>query len=211
MAGTITRLQFQKRNIERVNVYIDGEFAFGLDAVQAAGLRKGQHLSTAEIAALRQQDDRQKAFDRAVRFLGVRPRSQAEVESYLKGKMLDDGTIADVIGRLERMGYLDDQAFARFWIENRQRFRPRSKLALRFELQQKGVGRDVVAEATADVDEEEAAWQAMENKLGRWYNLQPEDFRRKVYDFLRRRGFNYDIIKKTFERACQALNIDFEA
>ena len=210
LAGTITSLQFQKRNKDRVNVYIDGEFAFGLDAVHAAGLRKGQLLSEPEIDALKQRDVKQKAFDRAVRFLGFRPRSQAEVKSYLKGKKYDDETISEVIDRLEKMGYLDDEAFALFWIENRQRFKPRSRRALRFELHQKGVERDIVAEATENVDEEEAAWRAVENKAGRWYNLQADEFRRKLYGFLQRRGFHYDIIKKTYERARQDLDIDFE-
>jgi regulatory protein len=210
MAGIITGLQFQKRNKERVNVYIDGEFAFGLDAVQAAGLRKGQELTAAEIETLKQQDAKRKALDQAMRFLSFRPRSQAEVETYLKKKKVDDETISEIIGRLKELEYLDDEAFARFWIENRQRFKPRSKLALRYELQQKGIDRDVAAVTTADVDEEEAAWQAVENKLSRWYNYPLQDFQRKVYDFLRRRGFHYEIIKTTFARACQELGIDCE-
>jgi regulatory protein len=69
MAGTITALQFQKRNKERVNVYLDGTYAFGLAAMQAAQLRKGQVLSDEEIAALKAQDDRQRAFNLALRFL----------------------------------------------------------------------------------------------------------------------------------------------
>ena len=114
MAGTITELKFQQRNKERVNIYLDGEYAFGLDAVEAARLRTGQVLSDAEIVALKAQDERNRTFDRAVRFLSYRPRSRVEVERYLRGKAIDEDVIADVIACLERAKYLDDEAFARF-------------------------------------------------------------------------------------------------
>lgn len=207
MAGTITRMVFSRANPERVNVYLDGRFAFTLDAVEAAKLRIGQQLAPAEVASLTGLGIRQKAYDRAVRFLSSRPHSRSEVELYLQRKRVDDETVADVVGRLEKMGYLDDREFSRFWVENRQRFKPRSRLALRYELQQKGVQRDLVDQATRDLDEAEAAWLAVENKVTHWYNLEPEAFRRRVFDYLRRRGFNYDVITNTYRKACESLSI----
>ena len=208
MAATITRMVFQRSNVDRVNVYLDGRFAFTLDAVDAAGLKIGQQLTPADVERLTTLGTRQKAFDRAARFLSSRPHSQREVESYLKRKRVDDETIAEVVDRLEKMKYLDDGDFSRFWVENRQRFKPRSKLALRYELQQKGVQRDLADQATRDLDEAEAAWLAVENKLTHWYNLEPETFRRRVFDFLRRRGFNYDVISGTYRKACGRLNTE---
>src|SRR5260221_14707456 len=78
MAGTITRMEVQHRNRERVNVYLDETFAFGLSALRAAGLHKGQSLSDSEIAALRAQDEGEQAYQHAVRYLGGRPRSIGE-------------------------------------------------------------------------------------------------------------------------------------
>jgi regulatory protein len=77
MAGTITALRFQKRNKNRVNVYLDGQFAFGLVAIEAARLRVGQTLSDNDVARLQMRDEVERAYERALNFLSYRPRSEA--------------------------------------------------------------------------------------------------------------------------------------
>jgi len=208
MAGTITELKFQQRNKERVNVYLDGQFAFGLDAIEAARLRKGQVLSDAEIAALSAQDERQRAFDQAVRFLSYRPRSRAEVERYLRDKAIPGDVIADVIARLEGVSYLDDEAFARFWLENRERFKPRGQRALRYELRQKGVTDEIITRVLGESDDEASAWRAVESRLSRWAGLPADEFRKKVVGYLSRRGFGYDTIASTLDKAGQLLDVE---
>lgn len=203
MASTVTALKFQRRNKERVNVYVDGEYAFGLDAIEAARLRKGQMVSDAEIAALKALDERSRAFDRAVRFLSYRPRSRAEVERYLRNKGFAGEVIAGAIERLEQAHYLDDEAFARFWVENRERFKPRSRRALRYELRQKGVSHQIIARVLEDSDDEAAAWRAVEGKLSQWGSLPRDQLRQKIAGYLSRRGFDYGIITLIFEKACQ--------
>ena len=124
MAGVITDLKVQKRNRERVNVYLDGEFAFGLPLSEAARLRRGQFLSDEDIERLKAMDAYARARDAALRYLASRPRSEAEVRQYLARKGFDDPTVNRVIGRLHEWGYLDDEAFARSWVQDRERFRP---------------------------------------------------------------------------------------
>ena len=208
MAGTVTALRFQQRNRERVSVYLDGAYAFGLPALEAARLRRGQTLSDAEIAALRALDERERAYDRALRYLRFRPRSRAEMERYLQRIGLGDEARAEVIARLEAAGYLDDAAFARFWVDSRQRFRPRSRRALRYELQQKGVDRQAVEEAMVEQSDESAAWQAVEGRLSQWSNLSEEELRRKISGDLARRGFGDATIVWVYREACRVLNID---
>jgi regulatory protein len=206
MAGAITALEFQQRNKERVNVYLDGEYAFGLTAIEAARLREGQVLSDAEITALKAQDERHRAFDQAARFLSYRPRSRAEVERYLRDKGVTGEVIADVVERLEQANYLDDEAFARFWVENREQFKPRGRRALRYELRQKGVSDQLIAQVLSDLDDEAAAWRAVEGRLSRWASLTRDELRQKMMGYLSRRGFDYEIINSIFEKACQVLN-----
>ena len=208
MAGVITDLRFQRHSKERVNVYLDSEYAFGLDAVEAAQLRKGQMLSDAEIAALKAQDERNRVFERAVRFLSYRPRSQVEVERHLRRKAVAEDVIGDVIVRLQRAKYLDDEEFARFWLENRERFRPRGRRALRYELRQKGVSDEIITRLLDEVDDEAAAWRAVEGRLTRWAHLPGGEFRQKVVGYLSRRGFDYSTISLTLEKACQTLDIE---
>jgi regulatory protein len=208
MAGIITALKFQKRNKERVNVYLDGEYAFGLDAVEAAHLHKGQVLSDAEIAVLKTQDEHNRAFNQALRFLSYRPRSRLETERYLRDKSLPETVIDDVISRLERSQYLDDEAFARFWVENREQFRPRGERALRYELRQKGISDAIITDVLGNLDDEAAAWHAVEGRLRRWAGLPAEEFRRKVAGYLSRRGFGYDTVSVILTKANRSLNIE---
>jgi regulatory protein len=151
-AGTITGLEMQKRNKERVNVFLDNEYAFSLNLIQAAGLRKGQVLAAADVAALQEEDAVNSAVDRAARFLAYRPRSTKEIHKHLADKDTSEAVIEAALRRLEHMGYLDDRAFARYWVENRDTFKPRSPRALRYELRQKGVTDSVIDEVLDEFD-----------------------------------------------------------
>lgn len=205
MAGKITRLQQQKNNAERVSVFIDDEFAFGVSINTAAQLAKGQFLSDAEIAALQTDDEYERAYQSALHFLGARPRSADEVQRSLQKKGFDEETIAAAIARLVEHHYLDDEEFARYWLENRSRFRPRSARAIRYELRQKGVERAAIEEALAGMDEDEAAWAAAASKLDRWRDLPEDEFTHKLAGFLARRGFGFDTVRRTVQRAWQAV------
>ncbi len=199
--STITRLQIQKNNKERVNVFLDDDYAFAVALDIAVELRKGQELDAADVARLRDADMLTQAYQRAVRYLGSRPRSQVEIERYLRGKEYDDGVITATVARLLEQGYLDDASFAQYWRENRDRFRPRSAVALRAELRQKGVDRADVDEALDGLDEEAAAWAAVASKLSRWQELPVDEFNQKVTGFLARRGFGYTTIRAVCRRA----------
>src|SRR5262245_49714276 len=109
---TITLLERQKNNPERVNVYLDGEFAFGLNELDAVPLRKGQQLSESEIDELRQKDAVVKAVDYAANLLSYRPRSTQEIRERLLKQSFNDVVADAAIDKLQRLGYLDDRAFA---------------------------------------------------------------------------------------------------
>ncbi len=208
MSGRITSLRFQKRTAERVNVYLDGRFAFGLPALDAARLRVGQDLTDSDIEQLRSLDVEQRVYDRALRFLAYRPRSEAEVRDRLEASDADQSVIEAVIGRLKAQGYLDDEEFARFWVEGRQRFSPRSTYALRQELRRKGLDDAAIASAVSDVDPVASAYAAARPRALRLASLagsDPKLFRRKIGDFLLRRGFDYDVVREVVTRLLKEL------
>ena len=200
MGGTITALHTQKRNPERVNVYLDGEYAFGLPAIVAAKLHVGQHLTDAEIEALRERDAVEKAYERALRFLSPRPRSTAEVRWHLQRKKVPSPVIDAVVERLTRAGLLDDTAFARYWVEQRETFRPRGAAALRHELLQKGVERDVIEGVLRDLDEVSSAYRAARRQVSRYHHLDRATFYRRMAGYLQRRGFRYEVIREVTTR-----------
>ncbi len=206
MSNIITGLVIQQNNKERVNVFLDGEYAFAVSLNTALGLKKGQQLSVEQVAELKQEGDVDLAYQRALRYLGFRPRSESEMVSYLAGKGYPEEVSAQVIARLRERGYVDDEAFARFWVDNRTRFRPRSRRALRYELRQKGVDSPTIDEAVEEQDEDAAAWAAAESKITRWSDLPREEFDKKLIGFLARRGFGYGICRGVADRAWQQLH-----
>jgi regulatory protein len=203
--AVITTLEIQKRNKERVNVYLDGEYAFSLTLLEAARLHKGQALSEAEIAELRSTDAVNRAVDHAARFLSYRPRSVQETRRNLENKDLPQPAIDAAIERLTDMGYLDDLAFARYWLENRTAFKPRGPKALRYELRQKGVRDSVIAAVLEDIDVGDAAYRAAQQKAGRLRGSSRREFHNKLGSFLQRRGFTYSISRDVIEQLIQEL------
>lgn len=205
MAATITALRFQKRNPERVNVYLDGAFGFALPATIAASLRIGQSLGEDEIADLQDRDAVQRAYERALRYLAHRPRSTAEVRRTLEQQALPAAATDAAIERLLAAGYLDDEAFARFWVSNREQFRPRAPLALRQELRQKGITDDIIAKALQEVDSESSAYRAGLAQARRLETLDQRTFRQKLGSHLLRRGFSYDVVWPVVDRLWREL------
>jgi regulatory protein len=195
MAGKITALKPQKRAKSRLNVYLDDEFAFGLATINAVNLRIGTWLSDEEIAALKVADEVERAREKALDYLSYRPRSETELRSYLLERGFSEATIADVLQRLNRVGLVDDEAFARFWVENRDQFRPRGKRAMMQELRQKGVSRHHIENALEDYDEASAAQRVAQEQARRLGHLASDVFKRRFTQRMARRGFSYDIIR----------------
>jgi regulatory protein len=200
MGGRITEIKVQRRNKKRVNVYLDGEYGFSLGMLAAASLGRGDILSDEAIQQLQQRDAANTAYDRTLRFLGYRPRSVWEIRRYLSDKGFLPQVMEQVVDRLKEASLLDDLAFARYWVENRETFRPRGALLLRQELREKGVAEAVVDEVLAEIDEDASAYSAAVQWAARHSHLDNEAFQEKMFGFLRRRGFGYEIIRETVSR-----------
>lgn len=205
MLAKITALEAQKKNRHRVNVYLDGRFAFGLQEALAFPLKVGQTLSPEEMKQLQERDEAEVAYERALSFLSYRPRSRAEIEGHLRRKEASAAVVQTVVARLTQAGLLDDQAFAQYWVENREQFRPRGARSLRFELRLKGVSDSLAEQAVEVVDETESAYRAAQARAQRLRGLEREVFRRRLGGFLQRRGFNYEVVKETVERLWKEL------
>ncbi len=191
----VTALEAHQRDRERVRLYLDDEYAMDLPLSQARTLQRGQCLTDCEIAALGDAEAARKAYDRALRFLGYRARSREEVRRNLAGKDVPAPLIDDVIERLERRGYVDDVAFAEYWLAERQRSKPMAPRALRYELRAKGVDDDIIDDLLSQFDEGAAADRAARAKLPRYRGRTRAAFRDKLGGLLRRRGFVGETIR----------------
>lgn len=206
----VTLLERQKNNPQRVNVYLDGEFAFGLNELDAATLRKGQTLSSADIALLSERDAVTKAVDVGVNLLSYRPRSAHEVRTALAKKGLAPPVVDAALERLQALGYLDDHAFARFWVESRATFKPLATRALRYELKRKGVTDDVLNDVLMSQTDEAAALHAAQTQANKLRGQTSQAFKTHLLAFLQRRGFSYSVSLRAIKHLEQTL-IDAES
>jgi regulatory protein len=198
LSGTLTALEVQARDPERVNLYLDGRFAFGLNAKTAteAGLKRGDFLSVAQITALLKDEAFERAMLQAFNQLSFRGRSAAELRRVLKTKGHAPETIEAVLSRLTALHYVDDETFALSWVENRQRSRPRGPHLLRSELAQKGVARETVDQAIEDaaLDETSLVLDAARKKAQTLHDDDYAAFSRKLGGYLSRRGFSSNVV-----------------
>jgi regulatory protein len=206
MTHTITAITQQKRNPQRVNVYLDGSFAFPLAKIVAAWLKVGQTLTAEKVEELKGKDEVEAALQRAIHFIGYRPRSVAEVERRLQKHEVPPAVVAAVIERLKAGSLLDDGDFARRWVEDRAAFKPRGARALRMELRLKGMPDDLIDETLQAVDEESLARQAAQRKLRQLSGLDRETFRNKLSAHLARRGFGYELVAEVCREAWLSLH-----
>jgi regulatory protein len=206
----ITAITTQARDKNRVNVSVDGKYCFSLDILQVAdlGIRVGKEYTEAELTVLEEESQFGKLYTRALEYSLVRPRSQREIRDYLYRKTRDsrtkDGRVKKgvspalterVFERLVGKGYVDDEKFARFWIENRNLRKGSSHRKLAAELSAKGVERTVIEQLleTSDRSDEDELQKIIAKKRARY------DDDQKFMAYLARQGFSYDDIKSALQ------------
>jgi len=196
----ITALEVQRKNPNRVNIYLDGEFAFGLARITAAWLKVGDILTDEKITALQNEDARERALQQALLFLSYRARSEKEIRQNLKKHEYPEDAIEYTMTRLRENRLANDNEFAQAWVENRNTFRPRSRRALTMELRQKGLDEETVKNAVADIDENALAYETARKRAPRLKSLEWSEFRKKLSEYLARRGFPYSVVTSTVTR-----------
>jgi regulatory protein len=201
----VTAIRAGRRQGKRVNVFLDGRFAFSLEAEVAVkqGLGVGQELSEGDVEALTRSDLFQRCLNAALRYLDYRPRSEIELRERLRRRGFNGDNVEAVVARLRERGLVDDLAFAQFWKDNRQSFRPRSRWLTALELRQKGVADDIINQVVADVDDEDSAYRAAQSRAHHLPSSDYQGFHHRLSEYLKRRGFGYRVITHTVERLWQ--------
>lgn len=214
---TITQLTSGVRDQNRVNVFVNGKFAFSLDVKQVVDLnvKVGRKLSEEDLQKLQEASEFGKLYQRALEWALTRPRSLRETRDYLKRRQLkraqtnrkrkseelkllpeiQDSAIKLVVERLQERGYVDDQKFAEYYVENRFVKKGVSRRRLEMELRKKGVTEDVIKRVlteSARDDKEELA--KMVQKKWRKYSKE------KLVAYLVRQGFRYDEVQEAVEQ-----------
>lgn len=196
----ITAIKRQEKNKGRVNLYIDDSFAVGISEKLLIDLDlfKGKELNNKDIEKIKDAENISKCLDKAYRFLSFRPRSEAEIQIKLSEKF-PEKTVRQAIDYLKKLNYLNDAEFCNFWIENRASGRGRR--ALYFELQKKGIKKEIIENSLKKIDKEaelESALLLVKSKR-KYEGLSPDEAYKKIGGFLSRRGYSYETIKKVIK------------
>ncbi|HEU4759741.1 MAG TPA: regulatory protein RecX, partial [Dehalococcoidia bacterium] len=174
-----------------------------LEVLAQSGLRAGDGLDAARLDDLRHQEARHDALASALRLLSYRPRSEAELRQRLARRGAPPPIVQQTIDRLRELGLVDDEGFARSWVESRDQASPRSRRLLASELRAKGVARPDADTAVASVDDEDAAYRAGQRRARTVAGLPWPDFQRRLSGFLLRRGFGYETVRTAVARLWQ--------
>ena len=201
----ITALRSGKGRGKRINVFLDGKFAFslGTEVTVKEGLQVGQALSSNQVEMLTRSDHFQRCLNTATHYLSYRPRSESEIRERLRRRGFDGDCIEAVVTRLKEQGLVDDVAFAEFWKDNRESFSQRSQRLTKLELRRKGIDSNIIDQVVNGTDDSDSAYRAALGKARRLPLSDYQGFRRRLGEYLRRRGFNYEVINHTVERIWQ--------
>jgi len=202
-SGRITALETQARHNDRVNVSLDGTFAFGLNAsiVLEQRLYVGQDLSAEEVLGLRQSEEVAAATQSAIRLIAHQARTESELRKRLTRNGFSHSAVDVAIARLRDWNYLDDQDFARRWVESREGHRPRSASMIKRELVGKGVDAETAERIVdeAEIDEYKIALELGLKWAARPAREDPAARRRRLAAYLQRRGFGWDIVRRVLD------------
>ncbi len=208
----ISEIVPQKKKENRFNIFIDNKFAFGIDAenIIKFKLKVGREITPEEQSKIAQSKELEFLMDRVLNFLSFRPRSVKEVYDYLAKKIAvksdikfnqaqESDLIPQVIKKLQKYKYLNDMEFTKWWIESRTKSSPKGPAALKFELMKKGIDKNIIeAQIVKNVNPRKLAKITVEKKIKNWLRLEPLEFKKKFYQYLATRGFDYETISELF-------------
>lgn len=194
----ITKIETQKKNDERVNIYIDEEFAFGLslELVYTHSLKKGMEIDPSFLNNILLKEEQIKANNVALRYLGYRMRAEKEIRDRLYKDDFDEDIIDNSIDYLQKNGLIDDYEFAKAFTLDKININKYGPQRIRYDLYQKGIDRDIIDKVLSKDDNEyERCLEAGEKKIYSYRKDDNQSKYRKLSAFLQRRGFSYAVIR----------------
>jgi regulatory protein len=191
--GKITRIEQQKKKKNRVNIYIDGEFALGLykDTVIKFHIYENKEITPEEISSIKEFEEFTDAKEKVLNFISYRERSRKEIKDYLSNKEIRQEITNKVLEDLMRSGLIDDRRFAASWMKNRNKINPKGNFALKIELQEKGIKEDEIEKLLENIDEKENARKVLKKAVKKYGKK--ISAKSKIMEYLRRRGFSINI------------------
>jgi len=198
----ITSTEKNKKNKDRLSVYVDGKFSFTISEEDfiSMNLYENPVLTEEKIDYIKNTLNFREAKALAVRYLSMKLRTEQEVRTKLKDKGYDSVCIEQVIEELKSIGYINNKLYAQKYVFDRSKLKPLSKRLMRLELKSKGIPDDVADEVLDDwkIEDNVVAENLLKRKFGK-YDLSEEKIRQKAYMFLLHRGFSHDTVTEALQ------------
>lgn len=205
----ITSAERNKKNRDRMSIYIDDKFAFTIseDDFLGMNLYERKEITTEELEYIKNTLNFRCAKAVAVRYLSVKLRTDKEIRQKLHQEGFDSETIGKVVEELQAIGYINNKLYAQKFVFDRSKLKPKSKKLLKLELQSRGISQEIADEVLEDwkADEAVVAEELVRRRFGK-YDLKDEAILKKVYMFLNHRGYNRGLIEEVVNK----LNEDRE-
>lgn len=198
----ITKIEQQKNNKERVNIYIDDKFAFGLmmEIKYKYDLQENMEIDEEYIQKVLREEELSKAKDQALRFLAYRQRSEKEIIDKLKDKGFEESIIDDTLSYLKEYKLVDDMEFAKAFIKDKINLNKFGPIRIKHELYKKGIDNNIIEKVLEEDDDEyNRALNLAKKKLPSYKNDDKNAIYRKLGGFLQRKGYSYDCIFKVLK------------
>ncbi len=197
----VTGVEQQRKNKERYSVFIDGEFAFGLikEDIEFFKIKEGKEIEKEKLDYIKETVLYLKAQDRALNYLSYKKRTEKEIIKKLEEQEYDEEVIEKVMEFLKKYNYVNDLEYAQSFIRQSQGINPKGRFEIYRKLRELGVGKHIVDEAleNEEYDEFEGVEKLLIKKLGERRVVDIKE-KKKLHDFLTRRGYSYGIIKEVF-------------
>jgi regulatory protein len=200
----ITSIEEQKKK-GRYNIFLDGEFAFGLyrETIYHFGLRSKDKLDEIKIKEIISYDEINFGKKVAYRFLNFKPRSEKEVMNKLKSHKLSDDSINTIIDSLKEFKFINDEQYAKMFIESKVSLKPEGRRSLKIKLSQKGIEKETAEKTVEDNYSEETEFQKAQDLFKKYQKKvkakTPLEKKQKCYRHLLAKGFSFDLIKRVLK------------
>lgn len=196
----VTLIDYDEKRPGKADIFLNGKKAFSMNAFDAGLLERGSIMDPAEVEKRAIEDEKQRCWTATLRLLGVRSQSRQELRRRLLGKKFSVAATEYALTRAEKAGFINDDAFAKEWIESRQRNQPKGRYLLRQELKQKGIAEAIIDRLLEEVlDETASALTLLRKRAWKWKGLDEYTFKQKAYTYLAGKGFAFDITSDAVE------------
>ncbi|HHZ01945.1 MAG TPA: recombination regulator RecX [Tissierellia bacterium] len=201
----VTKIEYQKKNKDRFNIYLDDEYAFAVDVnvLIKYSLKKDMVLDQEFIREILKSEERQKVYNYGIYILSKSAKSEKEVRRKMQDKGFDPQLIDDAINELKEKKYLDDEKYCEMFIRHKINISKDGVRKIKEALYFKGIDREVIEEKLANIseeDEEERAYLLGVKKLHRISEGDSWKKRMKLSNYLLGKGFEYDVVNRTVNR-----------